>query len=492
MKKAIVKTLTLLLVVCMAATMFVGCGSGGTTSSAVPESSAPAGFKDGGEIDFIGGENSTVSTGNQTASKGDDNTISAEINSDAEDQGGGLMVTDNDEVFKNIPANLKGKTVIFADWGEASADEYMKVLTKFTADTNIKVKMLRLAQADYISKVSQQIAAGSPPDVAACNSDYPQALEIVQPLPAVFDVNDGFWDPRVSEATKVGGKYYFVNTYNSPFTGGYVVFYNKKIFNNNALRSPQDYINKGEWTYENMFQAMRDVAKLGYDGGSIGTMVLAEQMGVSLINYDQKSGTFTGTATDNRLIKALQYVADARDEGITGNVDLYDFVNGHLGIAVAGTSGLKYNGRYANMAPSDIGVVPLPTSYDGKELKYMPLGYRGYGICKGAKNGEAAYYMLRYFLDLNKYEPAGADIFANKILEKYYRQTQLPLFQKSPLYFEYYQGALTLIGKGFGNAEWVGVTKASSGQVAVELQKMQNVVDSAAAAASAKVKDYTR
>ena len=493
MKNAkILKLLALALVACMAVALFAGCGGSETTSSQVSEPGEQDVFDAGGDITFEGEiENSTVSTGNQnqTASKGDDNTISAEINSDAEDQGGGLFVTDNEEIFKKIPVALKGKTVIFADWGEANAAEYQKVVKKFTADTGINVKMLVLSEGDFISKVSAQIAAGSPPDIAASNSTYPQALEVVQPLPKIFDINDGFWDPRVSEATKVGSKYYFVNTYNSPFTGGYVVYYNKKVYNNNGLTSPQDYLDKGQWTYENLFKCMQDAVKLGYNN-MIESMTLAEQMGVSIINYDQNTGTFTGKSTDPKLVKALQYMTKAVDEGLTGGSS-GTFANGRSGICMLGTYGLKYNGYFKELAPSDIGVVPLPTSYDGQKLTYMPLGYRGYGICKGAKNGEAAYYFLRYFLDLNKYEPAGAEIFANKVLEKYFRQTQLPLFQKSPLYFEYFQGALALINKGWGTQDWTAVRHSSSSQVAVELEKMQNVVDSAAAAATAKVKEYT-
>ena len=493
MKNAkILKLLALALVACMAVALFAGCGGSETTSSQVSEPGEQDVFDAGGDITFEGEiENSTVSTGNQnqTASKGDDNTISAEINSDAEDQGGGLYVTDNEEIFKKIPVALKGKTVIFADWGEANAAEYQKVVKKFTADTGINVKMLVLSEGDFISKVSAQIAAGSPPDIAASNSTYPQALEVVQPLPKYFDISDGFWDPRVSEATKVGSKYYFVNTYNSPFTGGYVVYYNKKVYNNNGLTSPQDYLDKGQWTYENLFKCMQDAVKLGYNN-MVESMTLAEQMGVSLINYDQKTGTFTGKSTDPKLVKALQYMTKAVDEGLTGGSSS-TFANGRSGICMLGTYGLKYNGYFKELAPSDIGVVPLPTSYDGQKLTYMPLGYRGYGICKGAKNGEAAYYFLRYFLELNKYEPAGAEIFANKVLEKYFRQTQLPLFQKSPLYFEYFQGALALINKGWGTGDWTAVRHSSSSQVAVELEKMQNVVDSAAAAATAKVKEFT-
>ncbi len=499
MKNAkILKVLALALVACMAVALLAGCGgSSETTSSQVstPVESDDDVFVAGGDLDANVSleQNSTVSNGNpnQSAnvSKGDDNTISAEINSDAVQQGDSVMMTDNETIFKNIPVKLKGKTVIFSDWGEANSEEYLKVIDKFTKDTGIKVKMLVLSNTDYLAKVAQQIAAGSAPDIAASNSTYPQALEVVQPLPSYFNVSDGFWDPRVSEATKVGNKYYFVNTYNSPFTGGYVVYYNKKIFNNNGLTSPQDYVDSEEWTYENLFQCMKDAKKLGYNN-VIESMTLAEQMGVSLINYDQKTGTFSGKTTDPRLVKALQYMSKAVDEGLTGG-STSSFANGQSGICMLGTYGLKYDGYFKEMAPSDIGVVPLPNSYDGQELKYMPLGYRGYGICKGAKNGEAAYYFLRYYLDLNKYEPAGANIFANKVLEKYFRQTQLVLFQNSPLYFEYFQGALALINKPWNSGDWTAIRHSAASQVAIELAKMQNVVDAAAAAATAKVKEYT-
>jgi len=485
------KVLALALVVCMAATVFVGCGSSEPASSA-PTADGGDAFADGGDITFTDGiENSTVSTGNPNASKGDDGTISATINSNASSIDG-LMVTDNEKIFKNIPKELKGKTITFADWGEASAEEYQKVVKKFEQDTGIKVRMLRLDEGTFISKVAQQIAAGSSPDIAASNSTYPQALEVVQPLPSYFDINDGFWDPRVSEATKVGKTYYFVNSYNSPFTGGYVVYYNKKIYNNNGLYSPQDYLDDGDWSYENLFKCMEDAKKLGYKGGILESMTLAEQMGVSLINYDQNTGTFSGQSTNPKLVKAIQYMARAVDQGLAGGYGIQSFASGQIGICMAGTYGLKYDGYFKNLAPSDIGVVPLPNSFEGQKLVYQPLGYRGYGICKGAKNGEAAYYFLRYFLDLNKFEPAGANVFANKVLEKYFRHTQLVNFQKSPLYFEYFQGALTLIDKGWSGNDWVGVRHAAENQVAIELGKMQNVCETAAATATAKVKEYTK
>ncbi len=487
------RALALVLVVCMAAALCVGCGGTGPVSSAPVDPNGGDVFNDDGDITFNDSiDNSTISNGpgSQVASTGSDGTISADINSNASDIGGGLQMTDNEKVFDNIDVKLKGKTVVFADWGEASADEYQKVVKAFTNRTGINVRMLRLSEEDFISKVAEQIAAGSSPDIAASNSTYPQALEVVQPLPSYYNINDGFWDPRVSEATKVGNKYYFVNTYNSPFAGGYVVYYNKKIYNNNGLISPEDYLKKGEWSYENLFKCMQDAVACGYKGGVLETMTLAEQMGVSVINYDRNSGTFTGNATNPKLVSAIQYMAKAVDRKLAGGYGITQFGFGQIGICMADTYGLKYNGYFKYLAPSDIGVVPLPNYYNGQKLEYMPLGYRGYGICKGAQNGEAAYYFLRYFLDLNKYEPAGANVFANKVLEKYFRETHLPLFQKSPLYFEYYQGALSLVGNPWSG--WTDVRHATESQVPVALQTKQKICETAAKTATNKVKEYTK
>ena len=340
--------------------------------------------------------------------------------------------------------------------------------------------------------MTQQIAAGNSPDIAASNSTFPQALEVVQPLPSIFNVYDGFWDERVSEATQVGNKQYFVNTRNSPFTGGYVVYYNKRIFNNNGLTTPDDYYKAGKWTYENLYKCMQDASKVAQQGGILESMTIAGQAGVSLISYNSKTGTFSGTTKNPMLTSSIQFMAKAFEEQLAGNISTTGFASGKVGLCMSGTYGTKYNGYFKDMSPADIGVLPLPTSYNGKKLEYMPLGYRGYGICKGAKNAEAAYYFLRYFLDLDKYEGAGANIFANKVLEKYFRETQLVLFQNSKLNFEYFQGPLNLIGKGWSTAsEWAAIRHAATNQVAVELEKVDNIVQTAVSEANKKVKEYT-
>lgn len=503
MKKAsIFKVLAFGLVLVMMLTLFVGCGGGGNNSSApndpVNSSVDDDDFTDIGDYDYegSGGGSQGDSSGNTTAAGKNNKTTTAGKNNKATttktpvvSDGGGTHVdmSDNTDVFKNIPAELVGKTVLFADWGEALADRYQLVCKKFTEDTGIKVKTVLYEEGNFITNVAQQIAAGKSPDIAATNNWFPQALEIVDPLPSIFNTKDGFWDPRVSAATAVNGKEYFVNTYNSPFTGGYVVYYNKKIFNNYGVKSPQDYLNEGNWTYENLYKCMQEAGEFCDQGGILEALTIYGQSGKSIINYDPNTGKFFGTSKDPMLTASVKFMVTAVEEGLAGGYGIGAFASGKIAICMAGTYGTKYNGYFKDMSPADIGVVPCPTSYEGKALNYMPLGYRGYGICKGAKNGEAAYYFLRYFLDMDKYEGAGANIFANKVLEKYFRETQLTMFQKSQLTFEMFNGPFALAGTSWGGGDWSPVRNAAPSAVATELEARDNLVQNAVNKANEKL-----
>lgn len=487
MKKAsLLKVAALLLTLVMMLTFATGCGGGAATSDPVSDDEGAFVADDDYQFDTSNLEQngSTVST--KPNGNGDNSNISAIENSD------GLIYSDNVEIFKNIPKELKGKTVLFSDWGEAVATEYQKVVTQFVKDTGIRVKMVQFLNTEYISKVSQQIAAGKSPDIAASNSTFPAALEMLQPLPSIFNVYDKFWDHRVSEATKINGKYYFVNTYNSPFTGGYVVYYNKTLFNSAGLKTPQEYYDEGNWTYETFKKVAKDVTSAGYKGAMFDPIIIAQQHGAGLIEYNSTTSKFSGSASNPDFIKSMQYYSSGLEEGVFVSGSASNFSHGGIGLAMLGTYGLKYDGYFKDLLPSQIGVLPCPNSLDGKKLDIMPLGYRGYGICKGAQNAEAAYYLLRYFLDLDKYEPAGANIFANKPLEKYFRQKQLVQFQNSPLYFAYFEGVLPLTGNGWSGSSWTAVKTASTGQIAVELSKMKNVLDAAADAGNKKIKDFTK
>ena len=192
------------------------CGTKDETST--PVSSEEETFDDlGGDIDFEG----TVS-GESDSGTGTDTSIG--------DSGtafeGEISQSSRLDVFKNIPKKLKGTTVTFAHWGDEGGAEYVKVAKAFTKLTGINVKWQIYDQTTYEADIAKQIVAGKGPDIIILNDKIPQIYEVAAELPKIFNVNDGFWDPRVTEQTKFKGKSYFVNSYYSPYvpTAGIVVF----------------------------------------------------------------------------------------------------------------------------------------------------------------------------------------------------------------------------------------------------------------------------
>ncbi len=417
-----------------------------------------------------------------------DETVSTAVG-ERQAEAASLGRSDNTLIFKNVPLRLKGTTVMFADFGEMADEENKKIFPKFSMDTGIHVKTAQYLKEEYVSRVSQQIAAGKAPDVVVCSDSFPSALDITQPLPRYFDVNDGFWDKRVSEATKHDGKYYFVNSVRSPFTGGTLVYYNKALFAAAGVKTPEQYYAEGQWTYENLMKAARSLSNLGYVGAAFDPLLVAQQMGSSMIEYDSGVGAFRqsdGTA----VVRALQYYAQGAECGAFFYSSSSKFVNGKMGMTLAGTYGMKYNGSFSDMPPSYIGVAPLPTSLDGKAMNKMPAGYRGYGVCRGASNSEGAYYLLRYILDVDKYASAGATIFGSATMEEYYRE-QLERFGDSDLYVDFSLTLLDMVGKGWDTCYWGGVRSASSNRVVAEYAMMNTVLDSTVRIANSLYSTYS-
>ena len=403
---------------------------------------------------------------------------------------GKTSAVENDDIFKNIPKSLKGTTVKVAHWGDEGGEKYQELAKAFTRATNINVKWQLYNQLSYESDILKQIAAGNGPDVIIINDHLPQTYEIAQPLPSIFNIHDGFWNPNISEHTKLNGKYYFVNSYNSPYIVGSIVVYNKRIFSQNGIKSPLAYYEegKGNWSYEDLKKCMLEVKAKGFYGGIIDPTNLAAQMGGSMFNYDAKTGKVSGSATDAKLLEAVRYYAECREENLCGNYFIANYPSGNIAIALTDPYAIKYNGYLKDMSPSDYGAVMPPNSYKGQKLEYRSGSIRGYGIAKNAANPEGGYYFLRYFLDLDKYTENGIQIFGNKEMQKFYTQTFLKVYSTEKVYYRNLQGSLNLVSSDWLHSKvWQEARNVAPGQVAVSMAKNKNIVDNAVNEANKKL-----
>ncbi len=476
MKKTFVRLLALVLSLVMCFGV-AACGSEEKTDKTPSKEEET--FDDlGGDISFDG----TVSGDETSTPVSGDGSFSGEISQ-----------TSRLDVFKNIPKSLRGKTVTFAHWGDEGGAEYVKVAKAFTKLTGINVKWAMYDQTTYEADISKQIVAGKGPDIIILNDKIPQIFEIAQELPKYFNVNDGFWDPRITEQTKFGGKNYFVNSYYSPYvpTAGIVV-YNKKIFNDNGLTSPVDYINAGAWTWENFRQCMLDADKLGYYGGVLDPELMARTMGPSFMSYNASAGKVELNKNNDAMLRALQFYAKCREEGLVGNYLIAQYPAGNIAMLTTDAYAIKKNGYLKDMSASDFGAVRMPDSYEGKPCNYGGVGLRAYGIAKGAKQPEAAYYFLRYFLDVDNCNK-DASIFGNKEMQKFYSQTVLKAYRENELKISVLGGPLLLTGGGLNwthSEIFKELRRASSNDMATELSKVMGTFEGAVTESNNKLATY--
>ena len=409
--------------------------------------------------------------------------------------------SNSDDFLSQIPKTLQGTTVTFAVWGDENAPEYAKVIKHFTKKTKINVKWVTYNEDKYVSTIVEQNAAGKGPDIVIMNFTFPTVLETVQELPSQFDINDGFWDPRVTKAFSVKGKNYFVNSYKSPFAnGGTFVYYNKQIFSNNNIKSPQDYVNEGSWTWENLAKCVREVNQKGFDGGTIFPQYVWPSTGSVMVNYDPNTATFSsGLANSkdkNNILSALQYVAELCKDGVISNNPVHRLTTGQTALALVEHFGMKYNGWFKGISPSALGIVNIPNTFNGQKAEYISTCQRGYGIGKNAKNIDGAYYVLRYFLDIDNYDDANADIFLNKNMERFYKEEFLPMYKTREIQVEYMQVPLALAGSPWTTtspASWTEVFAAGSPEeVVTALNARVNIVENAAKKATEKVQSIIK
>ena len=438
-----------------------------------------------GDEENVGGTDSQGSgqngTDNGQAGNNNNNNTSAPTVSEP-------VELDDKDPFASIPSNLKNTTVTFAHFGDEGASEYQKVIKAFTKDTGIKVNLVSYNQEDYVSTVAKQIAAKAGPDVIICNEAFPSALEIAQPLQNIVDLDDDFWDDEITELSTVGGNTYFVNSLESVWENIDMVFYNKTLFSNNGLTTPTDYYESGKWTYENLKKCLEQITKLGYIGGYMDADKLSASMGVPLISYDPKTNKFTNNIT--KMSAAYQFAAQIQKEGLWSTTAWWGtFSNGTIGIYTSGLYGAKYNGFFKDMDNNSIAAVPMPTSFQGKELK-PTSGMRAYGIAKGAKNPMGAVYFLRYFLDYSYYKPAGANVFKNSSLEKVYFDEIIPLIKEKGRNFDLSYDPMCLADNSNIGLFMTDVRTADPSQVPSVLASKSNIVQNGVDKANEKLASY--
>lgn len=405
-----------------------GCGKKGTSSEDLlsGEDSAQL-IEFGDDQDYSG-----TAASNEKGSQNKNNSI---VTGGTEDYGGNKIenkvVFDSNDPFANIPKRLKGTTVKFASWGDETGEAYKKVIKAFTEKTGIKVEIVEYAQRTYAQTLATQVVNKSAPDIVR-SSKLPVLFQVLQPLQNIFDLNDPFWDRQIIDYGTLYGNSYIINSWEGPWQGVEMIYYNKDLFENNGLKSPMDYYKEGNWTYENLIECAKSVKGLVKSPYRLKSYIFNMQMGINTYKLETKSGASKFVNNITEAAPAFHFATSLIDQKLFDAA--YGFgslATGELAMIDEDLYGAKTNGYFANMKDSSIAMVPLPSSYQGKEMNRAVGNSSSYGICKGAKNPEGAAYFLRWFLDYDNYEDANADIFKNNSLKEMYFNEVVPIYKNN-------------------------------------------------------------
>lgn len=411
MEKSI-RIISLLMCVALCACLFSACGEQTVVSE---------------QMVWVDGESgeSGGSTAENTDSSGAGNTQSGTSQNQQGTQ------SDTGSSKKPAGANNKidyskyrGTTITFATWSDPYQHEEADAVKKFTKETGINVKVDVIPQKNYVQTLTSRVVSGKAPDVVHVNSTFPQILEVLEPIDAMqLDMNNSIWDKNYIDKFRVNGKAYFVNTLNSFQREGVVCYYNKKIFKQAGIKTPEQYYKEGKWTTDAMRTCLEELKELGGDiiPGMFYSSMYTTAMGLQ--NFTYQNGKFTTIYDDsaklNEYKEISRFFLQLNKDGLL-SIQSEDFNNGKAGIAIAEAWGLKTKGRFSKLPAADMGFLPLP-SYKGKTPDQMTIPL-GYGVGKGSKNAVQVGLFLTYFLDGNNYT---TKCFKSAEAEKFYYGTVL-------------------------------------------------------------------
>lgn len=354
---------------------------------------------------WVDGEGSSEDTNSEQVEPTPSNTKTPSDKTETTSSGNKKPTVSNSLGVNVDPKSLKGTTVVFATWTDPFNGDCANAIKAFMKDTGIKVKYQKIPEANYVQEITGAVLADKAPDVVDANSTFFSLWNQMRPIEDMkIDTSNEFWDTNYINSFKVDGKAYFVNSTNNYNRSYACVYYNKKIFKNAGIKTPEQYYKEGNWTMETMRTCLEELSEIGGDitPGFMYWSMLQGSHGANLIDW--KNGKVVSNYSSSTKLENFKYFQrywlQLQKDGLVTTQSTV-FENGKAGIAIAETWGLKKEGRFKGLPASDIGFTHLPT-YKGKTAQPLTTP-RGFGSPKKSKNPVGAGLFLRYYLDGNNY-----------------------------------------------------------------------------------------
>lgn len=246
--------------------------------------------------------------------------------------------------------------------------------------------------------------------VQANDQNFPTyaAKNVVQDISKYINVDDNFWYENVTQAFTFGGVPYAVGSDATPV----VIAYNKTLFEQKGQKTPKQYFDEGNWTWD----TFKDVGlKMTSDTDGDGKNdVYGFGWWDSIWNQMLNANGLTGMEYGNDGSIGSNYLSDAAKEtfeflqdGYTknkfikdpdGDKFIADFKNGKLAM----TCEYGFGAKTAFECDYDIEWAPLPSGPSGKQYE-CGGSLTGFAIPTTSANpeGAAAFARMAYELELD-------------------------------------------------------------------------------------------
>lgn len=300
------------------------------------------------------------------------------------------------------PEDYRGTTVTYVTWKDPDKNEDGPVIDAFEKKYGITVNAQLVSEGNYVQAIAASIASGTQGDIFFENGSFPGSLTVMQPLDAAkINFDDPIWRKDIIAASTLDGHPYLVDTVSNVWNETDIVVYNKKIFEENNLNTPEDYYLAGKWTFEAFKECAKQVSELGtkYIGAQIISSPAVAAAGSSFFTYKDNKMTVT---VDDHLYDVMTFLSQMAADGQL-SLGRTNFNDGNVGMAITNCFALKKTGYFTNINPEHLGFTYLPVWKEGTE-SFKTSIYRGWGLIKGAKNPVAAGIFLREYLDVNNYD----------------------------------------------------------------------------------------
>ncbi|WP_299089158.1 sugar ABC transporter substrate-binding protein [uncultured Metabacillus sp.] len=308
-------------------------------------------------------------------------------------------------------SNGSGETInlTFSAWGNpAEIKVYQKAVDGFMKENpNIKVKLVPIPSDGYIQKLQTQLQGSQAPDVFYVgDGDISKIIETgkLAPLSEFMNSSESYAKPEefaegLWGAAKKDDEIYGITVDCNPM----LLYYNKKLFSELGIKSPQEYFDAGEWN----FAAMEEVTDQLRDGGKYG--FIADNGWASLFSwiwanggeiYDKETGDFV-LDQNPKGTEAMEFLAKmVKDKNFTYTGSLPKgqgaeamFMSGQVGMVAAGR---WFTPLFHENKSLEWDYISWPSNTENKtEPVAIPTAYMA--VNNDSKNKEAAMKFASYY-----------------------------------------------------------------------------------------------